>query len=138
MKLSDVFVSNALQAVEKRGISKSELARRVGIDPASTAKYLSGKTKPGIDVIEKFAEALGVSPAWLLDANSSMNNLSGSSLRRDVEVVGRELIKKLEQVVALSKKTSQVASIVESFDSKQLVLAKDALQAIASKKPQKK
>lgn len=53
-------------AREKRGISRRDLASRLGGDKYSTlSKIEEGETMPGIDTVELLARALGVSAGWL-------------------------------------------------------------------------
>lgn len=53
-------------AREKRGISRRDLASRLGGDKYSTlSKIEEGDSMPGIDTVELLARALGVSAGWL-------------------------------------------------------------------------
>lgn len=53
-------------AREKRGISRRDLAARLGGDKYSTlSKIEEGDSMPGIDTVELLARALGVSAGWL-------------------------------------------------------------------------
>lgn len=55
---------------EKRkeaGLNQKELAAKVGLSEASVSKYENGKVEDAThNMLTKFAEALGVSVAWLL------------------------------------------------------------------------
>lgn len=48
----------------ERGLTKAALARMVNLSPSAYAKIENGG-QTGIDTLEKLADALGVSPAWL-------------------------------------------------------------------------
>jgi ribosome-binding protein aMBF1 (putative translation factor) len=61
------FTAKLRQALDDRGWSQSELARRLNIDQSVVNRYLNGRICPGLDLVEKFASALGVEPHNLLD-----------------------------------------------------------------------
>ena len=52
--------------MEKLDISAAELSRRTGIRSSSISDYLTGKYAPKQDKIDLIAEALGISPVWLM------------------------------------------------------------------------
>lgn len=54
------------EALELRGLTASELAKKSGIDKASISRYLRGENIPRSIAIGKLARALDVSPAWVL------------------------------------------------------------------------
>lgn len=66
--LQDRFVKNvkALISQDELNISQRELARRMSVAEQYVSDYLRLKSSPGLDVISKFATALGVDPAELL------------------------------------------------------------------------
>ena len=53
------------EALDDKGISKSELARRVGISRQVLNGYFSERSRPSKEVIADLANVLGVNPAWL-------------------------------------------------------------------------
>ncbi len=62
MKIDNTRVKNALR---KKGITLSELARRIGTDRSNIYHYLRGDYDPKIEKVEAIAETLGVSVAYL-------------------------------------------------------------------------
>lgn len=62
------------EAMKKRDITASELARRAGIDKGSVSRYLKGEFFPKQGAIASMAEALHISPAWLLGYDVPMEN----------------------------------------------------------------
>lgn len=54
------------EALELRGMMPVELAKRSGVTKGAISKYLHGTVIPKQNAIGAMAEALGVSPAWLL------------------------------------------------------------------------
>jgi transcriptional regulator with XRE-family HTH domain len=60
-------IKNRLQeALELRGMMPVELAKKSGVTKGAISKYLKGTVKPKQNAIGAMAEALRVSPAWLL------------------------------------------------------------------------
>lgn len=62
MKIDNTRIKNALR---RKGISVSELARRVGTDRSNIYHYLRGDYDPKIEKVKQIAEALDVSVAYL-------------------------------------------------------------------------
>lgn len=62
-----IFCERLKAARTAQGLTVRELARRVGTDMRVVTLYESGGTTPGIEGIRAFAEALGVSAAYLVD-----------------------------------------------------------------------
>lgn len=62
MKIDNTRIKNALR---RKGISVSELARRVGTDRSNIYHYLRGDYDPKIEKVKQIAEVLDVSVAYL-------------------------------------------------------------------------
>lgn len=54
------------EAMDKRGMNQSDLSKASGVDKGSLSRYLAKKVAPKRNAIAKIAQALHVSPAWLL------------------------------------------------------------------------
>lgn len=52
-------------AINKKGLSQSDIADTLNINRGALSSYLSGRYEPRSDTINKLANFLGVSPAWL-------------------------------------------------------------------------
>ena len=61
------------EALKLRGLSAAELAAKSGLQKSSVSRYLSGQNVPRSLAIGKMAEALDVSPAWLLGYNLTID-----------------------------------------------------------------
>lgn len=71
------------EALELRGWTAADLARHSGISKGQISRYLHGEFKPKQSNIGAMANALGVSPAWLLGYDV---NIKGEILQPKVEL----------------------------------------------------
>ena len=60
------FVKRTTEALDQLGITQAELARRMHVSRAMVNQYLTGRSAPGLDVVERFASALELDPLELL------------------------------------------------------------------------
>lgn len=61
------------EAMRLRGLNLSELAELSGLNKSSVSRYLTGKMIPRTAAIGKLAQALGVSPSWILGYDVGMD-----------------------------------------------------------------
>ena len=66
-----IFCTRLKAARIAQGLTVRDLARRVGTDMRVVTLYENGGTTPGIEGIRAFAEALGVSAAYLVDRRTA-------------------------------------------------------------------
>lgn len=71
------------EALEAKGWSASELAKRSNINKGTISHYLHGDIIPKQSKIGAMANALGVSPAWLLGYDV---NMKGEMLQPKIEL----------------------------------------------------
>jgi Zn-dependent peptidase ImmA (M78 family)/transcriptional regulator with XRE-family HTH domain len=65
--VADAFDSSRLtQARHLAGMTKKDLAERIGVTPAAVGQYETGTTRPRPPLIPHLADALGVPPAFFL------------------------------------------------------------------------
>lgn len=60
------FSERLNEAMQAKNISQAQLVEKTGIGKSTMSQYLSGKYKAKQDNITKIAEALHISPAWLM------------------------------------------------------------------------
>lgn len=60
------FQSRLREAMDEKGISQAELARRTGITRTSISKYLKGTFKAKQQYLSALAKVLDVNEAWLM------------------------------------------------------------------------
>lgn len=63
------FKDRLRQAIDKRNLSSSDLARLSGVDRSSISRYLKGEKMPKVDKLKRLAAVLYVNPDWLLGDN---------------------------------------------------------------------
>lgn len=61
------------EAMKLRGMTAAELANKSGLAKSSVSRYLSGENIPRSIAIGKMANALNVSPAWILGYNLTID-----------------------------------------------------------------
>ena len=66
--MNDFNFGNRLYELRKKaGLSQALLGKAVGVSNKAVSKWESGKAKPGVDVIRRLSDVLGVSVDELLD-----------------------------------------------------------------------
>ena len=60
------FIFRLKLIMEQKAITQAELAKRTGIRQSSISDWLAGKYQPKQDKIAVIADALNISPGWLL------------------------------------------------------------------------
>ncbi|MEV4746528.1 XRE family transcriptional regulator [Streptosporangium sp. NPDC049248] len=65
--VTDAFDQARLtQARQLAGMTKKDLAERIGVTPAAVGQYETGMTRPRPELVPRLADALGVPPAFFL------------------------------------------------------------------------
>ncbi len=67
------FQTRLTAAMKERGIRATELAQKTGLSKARISQYVNGRYIPKSDAILLLADALGVSPLWLMGEDSSLS-----------------------------------------------------------------
>lgn len=68
------FINRLKSIMSERKITQSELSKRTGIRQSSISDWLNGRYEPKQDKIYIIAQALGVSPSWLLGYDETTSN----------------------------------------------------------------
>lgn len=68
------FINRLKNIMSERKITQSELSKRTGIRQSSISDWLNGRYEPKQDKIYLIAQALGVSPSWLLGYDETPSN----------------------------------------------------------------
>lgn len=84
------FASNLKAAMAAKNISQAELADRSGISKSGISQYLSGKYQPKGKIINKLAETLGCSAAYLMsDDEDDAPEGSNVSVEQAAKMLGK-------------------------------------------------
>jgi len=67
--LYGIFRKNVERLMGENAIGTSELAGKMDVTPSYVSQIMSGHRNVGLEALDKFARALGVSPDSLLRAN---------------------------------------------------------------------
>lgn len=76
--MKEKFIERLNSILQKRNLSQADLSKMTGIRSSSISDWLNGKYEPKQDKISIIAEALNVSPVWLIgyDENIPTNEPS--------------------------------------------------------------
>lgn len=66
MTTAQIFTENVKLCLYRLGLSRSDLAARMGCSKSYVTNICSGRRSPTIDTIDRVAQALGVEPWKLL------------------------------------------------------------------------
>ena len=72
--MSIQFINRLKSIMSERKITQSELSKRTGIRQSSISDWLNDRYEPKQDKIYLIAQALGVSPSWLLGYDETTSN----------------------------------------------------------------
>lgn len=64
-----MFIKRVKEKMTEQGIIQADLVRRTGLSRSGVSQYLSGKSKPSNNALEKIASALGVTAEWLTEGD---------------------------------------------------------------------
>ena len=70
---SDLGMKRLNEALRLRNMNQTELCKRTGLPSSSVSRYLNGKSIPKQRPLALMAEALKVSPAWLMGYDVPMD-----------------------------------------------------------------
>lgn len=74
--MKEKFIERLNSILQKRNLSQADLSKLTGIRSSSISDWLNGKYEPKQDKISIIAEALNVSPVWLIGYDDTSSNQS--------------------------------------------------------------
>ena len=74
--MKEKFIERLNSILQKRNLSQADLSKMTGIRSSSISDWLNGKYEPKQDKISTIAEALNVSPVWLIGYDDTSSNQS--------------------------------------------------------------
>lgn len=101
-------------ALAQRGMKASDLSKKTGISESTISQYRSGYSTPKKDRLVTIANALCVSPTWLMGIDVDMN---GKSLDRIKDADKKDRINRIANYIARmdDEKFALLESIAKSF-----------------------
>ena len=64
--VSRIFAEKIRDLIDRSGLTREEIAKRLDIDTSTVTKYYNGNRKLTIEAVRKFSVLFGVSADWLL------------------------------------------------------------------------
>jgi len=74
--MKNQFIERLNSILQKRNLSQADLSKMTGIRSSSISDWLNGKYEPKQDKIAIIADALNVSPVWLIGYDDTASNQS--------------------------------------------------------------
>jgi transcriptional regulator with XRE-family HTH domain len=98
------IISERLKEIrEKRGLSKKELALKIGVSPSTITRYEKDGRIPKLTILQKISEALNVPINYLLGKEEDVK--IGTSLSiEDLSDLPEEAIKSIEDFIDFVRK----------------------------------
>lgn len=131
-------MSNALEQLrkrlnlfcQKRG-AKAEIRAKTGFSASQLDRYISGETVPGVDQLEKIAEALGVQPWELIKPEAALPTPQPNPPTVDALLaVIKEQEKRLEEKVANKNVQAEINHLMDALIEKDNIINEMILAAI--------
>lgn len=105
--MKEELIKRLKMLMAEREITAAELSRRSGIRASSISDYLKEKYEPKQDKIDLIAEALSVSPAWLMGYETKSDyhvDSQDKALMIQVTPAEQQHIKKYRKLSSAGKK----------------------------------
>lgn len=80
------YAQRLRRAMDKQGVSQSQLVELTGVGKSAISQYLAGKNIPSAQRSQVFAEALGIPAEYLLDLESDDNLIEGRRTKDTLNV----------------------------------------------------
>lgn len=74
--MNNVIGKRIKEAMNLRGLKQVDIVKKTGINKGALSSYINGNYEPKQTSIYKIAEALNVSPAWMMGYDVPMNDKS--------------------------------------------------------------
>ena len=88
MKKQATFAERLKEALDLRQMTKADLSRMTGISKSSLTHYEKGDWEGKQDAVYKIAKALGVTEAWLMGFDASMDPAPSQESKQPSELEG--------------------------------------------------
>lgn len=113
------WVNRVYKLLDKKNMAQSELAKMLGVSPATVSNWLNNKTQPSIERIKEMAQIFGVDPSYLYVIaeckqlkNQSLQNATG--LTESAIVRLKQLHKRAKRNPAWQEKIDVISLLIEN------------------------
>lgn len=132
------FQERLNEALEKRDMKASELAKLSGVNEGAISQYRKGKYKASQPTLDKLASALNVSIPWLMGANVPMSKVapltqSVSLTPRDERQIAADLEKMLADLDSQNSMAAMGGTVEDEEDRELLKASLQATMRLAKK-----
>ena len=107
------FIKRLLEILEKKSMSASQFAEKIGVQRSSVSHILSGRNKPSLDFIIKITTVFNdISLEWLINGKKSNDLIinkkeSLSSIPINKNIINNDLIEKeIKEIIFFYKDNS--------------------------------
>lgn len=97
MDSKKIFAKNLKRAMEAKGVNRRELSEVLGISYFTISDWATGKKQPRMDNVERLANYFGVSNTFLLDDNSTTENIPRSIILTEGEDMLLDLFRQVPE-----------------------------------------
>ena len=67
--MNETFKNRLAEKLKSKGMKQKDLADALGVSEVTVSRWLSGERNPSMETVEKIANALETTPAYLLSEN---------------------------------------------------------------------
>ncbi|MBP5602309.1 MAG: helix-turn-helix transcriptional regulator [Treponema sp.] len=67
--MNETFKNRLAEKLKSKGMKQKDLADALGVSEVTVSRWLGGERNPSMGTVEKIANVLGTTPAYLLSAN---------------------------------------------------------------------
>lgn len=98
-----MFSKNLKAVMDERNMTQTQLSALTGVAKSGISQYLSGKTMPKPNVVQKLADALETSVDFLMGENATMDtDVNGEPLKKVTVEAAAKALGKSEQFIRVS------------------------------------
>lgn len=109
----DKFHTRLRQVMLFKGIRQADIVERTGIEKSKISRYVNGHNKPNAAALTKLAEALDVTPSWLIGEGDNLSDADLSRMSAD-RFLDTEKIQNTAPIIA-EVITSEELDLVVAF-----------------------
>lgn len=117
--MSDSYGARLRVCRRAAGLTQSELAAKLDLTRSSIANIEAGRQRSLLDDVARYAEALGVDPAWLAFGRVTID---GPPLPKPRTVASADLVKLSEDMQVLAVRVMKLAAIADAEEVDEVAL----------------